>query len=86
MGSALRKDGSTTRWRKIRQMVFERDGRYCSACLAEENLQIDHIIERSKGGTDEMWNLRVLCAQCNLKRNRRGFFIEHRTQIGRAHV
>lgn len=28
-------------------------------------LSIDHIIARSKGGTHEMSNLRILCTPCN---------------------
>lgn len=81
MSSALRKTGSTTQWRKIREMVFKRDGRYCSNCMAEDNLTIDHIVERHKGGTDELSNLRVLCNRCNLARNKahRGFFLSDRT-------
>ncbi len=81
MSSSLRKTGSTSQWRKIREMVFKRDGRYCSTCLAEENLTIDHIVERSKGGTDHLDNLRVLCNNCNIGRNKshRGFFLSDRT-------
>ena len=79
MASSLRKTGSTTRWRKIREMVFQRDGRYCSLCQAEDHLHIDHIIERQRGGTDELWNLRVLCADCHKKRTRGSFFVEPRT-------
>jgi len=31
-------------------------------------LSIDHIVPKSKGGTHERSNLRVLCTDCNTKR------------------
>ena len=31
----------------------------------------DHIVEWAKGGTDALANLRVICRDCNLKRNRK---------------
>lgn len=31
-------------------------------------LSIDHIVPRSKGGTSERSNLRVLCTPCNTKK------------------
>lgn len=31
-------------------------------------LSIDHIVPRSKGGTHERENLRILCTPCNTKR------------------
>jgi hypothetical protein len=42
----------------------------CQACGASASsgaeLHIDHILPRSKGGTDDRWNLQVLCRDCNL--------------------
>ena len=32
---------------------------------AYEETEIDHIFPESKGGPDDMWNLQVLCAECN---------------------
>ncbi len=48
MTSALKDNGSTARWRKIRQRILERDQYTCQACGLEGNT-VDHIIPRSLG-------------------------------------
>ncbi len=56
---------------QVRRIVFQRD-RCCqweledgSKCQSRHQLQIDHIKPKHQGGTDELSNLRVLCAQHN---------------------
>lgn len=45
--------------------LIERDGYQCKNCDSQENLSIDHIIPLSRGGSDELSNLRILCKSCN---------------------
>jgi len=48
--------------------VLRRDQFQCVLCGdsgSEANLEVDHIIPVSKGGSDEMKNLRCLCFKCN---------------------
>ena len=76
--SALTSTGSTTRWRKIRQRVLDRDCWTCQYCGQEAD-SVDHVISRSHGGGDEDWNLVAACMKCNLARRSRtsptrGFF------------
>lgn len=40
----------------------------CIACGVEEDLSIDHIVPRSKGGGDEKTNLQTLCHYCNTQK------------------
>jgi len=54
--------------KKTRATVMERDGYKCVFCGKTRNLQIDHIMPVSTGGTNELNNLRVLCRSCNARR------------------
>lgn len=51
-----------------RSLVFERDGRVCRVCGATEHVTIDHIVPRSRGGTNAPENLQVLCGYCNRRK------------------
>lgn len=44
---------------------------YCEQCGCNEDLTIDHIKPRSKGGSDDPSNLRTLCRMCNSKKGNR---------------
>ena len=79
MASALRDNGSTSKWRKIRQRIVERDGGVCQMCGMEGD-SVDHIVPRSQGGTDEDYNLQLLCTSCNSSKGGR-FFSSTRTPL-----
>ncbi len=56
----------------LRKQVFLRDGFQCSyvgtegnRCSCTHNLEIDHILPKAKGGTNEVSNLRLLCSAHN---------------------
>lgn len=53
-------------------------GGYCLKCGATEQLQWDHIVARSFGGTDGMVNLQRLCRRCNQEKNTD--FADYRSQ------
>jgi hypothetical protein len=65
--SALRSTGSTALWRKLRAQVLKRDQNTCYYCGQYADT-CEHLIERSKGGTDSMDNLVAACKKCNYSR------------------
>ncbi len=50
---------------RLRWEVVKRDGAFCKACGSTDDLTLDHIRPRSKGGTDALANLQILCQPCN---------------------
>ena len=45
--------------------VFKRDSFTCQYCGAEDDLSLDHVVPRSKGGLTNWKNLVTACKQCN---------------------
>jgi 5-methylcytosine-specific restriction endonuclease McrA len=52
-----------------RKNILRRDRYRCQYCGSRENLTVDHIIPRSRGGRDTWENLVTACTRCN---NRKG--------------
>ncbi len=58
----------TQRRRITRRAVFARDGWRCQYCGSRNNLTVDHVIPRSKGGTSTWENIVASCAPCNRRK------------------
>lgn len=50
----------------VKRAVRARDGNRCVQCGEIDDLQFDHIHPYSKGGTETVENLQLLCRGCNM--------------------
>lgn len=55
----------------LRATVLLRDGGRCRKCGSARNLEIDHIVPLSRGGTSDELDLETLCRRCNRRKWRK---------------
>jgi len=60
MGLALQ----STEWKRLRLEILQRDQHTCYMCGGEAT-EVDHILPRSRNGSDEPENLAAACRRCN---------------------
>ncbi|MBU0533341.1 MAG: HNH endonuclease [Candidatus Omnitrophica bacterium] len=54
---------------EVRIFVWRRDGGRCVECNSQENLEFDHIIPVSQGGSSTARNIQLLCEKCNRQKS-----------------
>lgn len=52
----------------VKQFVWKRAGGKCEICGSEKDLEFDHDIPVSKGGSNSEKNIQILCRKCNRKK------------------
>ena len=57
--------------RLVQREVWQRDGGRCVECDTKEKLCFDHIVPFSRGGSNTIRNLQLLCERCNLSKGNR---------------
>lgn len=62
------------------QARFDYHGNRCVYCGSEKNLQIEHMIPISKGGTNWPANLAPACESCNKSKHARKTFVEFKAE------
>ena len=53
---------------------------WCGKCLTEEEMTIEHLLPRSRGGSNSDENLRLACKSCNQSRGNSIFPPRWKTQ------
>ncbi len=51
--------------------IYKRDGHACVYCNAKDQLTLDHVLPRSRGGRDSWDNLVTACQRCNTEKGDR---------------
>jgi 5-methylcytosine-specific restriction endonuclease McrA len=49
----------------VKEEVFARDGGQCVKCGSTRDLQFDHVIPHTRGGSRTAANIQLLCGDCN---------------------
>ena len=57
-------------WEQIRQKAFAEQGRRCGKCGKAGALEVHHVKELQRGGTNDLSNLQVLCRDCHIAAHR----------------
>ena len=60
--------------REYKPILYGKNGGCCEGCgmhYLPNILEMDHIIPKSKGGTDHADNLQLLCSNCNRRKDSR---------------
>lgn len=75
-GKSRHERGYGTAWDRLREQVMQRDKRLCQPCLRKSNrptvaTQVDHIVPKARGGTDDLSNLQAICGPCHTAKTAR---------------
>lgn len=61
--------GYGAEWDRTRKRILDRDEGLCQPCLragrASAGTQVDHIVPKSQGGSDDDGNLQTICPECH---------------------
>ena len=62
-------------WQRLRAEVLLRDNGLCQPCLEAGRVtaarEVDHILGKAAGGTDDAANLQAICIPCHRKKTAR---------------
>ena len=65
-----------------KKIVYARDGGTCRCCGSSLNLEYDHIVPFSCGGSSDRSNIQLLCQKCNRSKSNSCFCKIHNRKVG----
>jgi len=65
----IEQDTRETISEEVRHEVWRRDGGKCVKCGSQEKLEFDHVLPLSRGGSDTVRNIQILCEKCNREKS-----------------
>jgi 5-methylcytosine-specific restriction enzyme A len=75
IGKTPTERGYGYKWTKLRKSALVRDNHLCQDCLKRGILtpatEVDHILNKARGGADIMENLQSLCKPCHKAKTQR---------------
>lgn len=70
------------KWQRIRDRIMKRDSYLCQPCLQQGRVttakEVDHILNKARGGTDSDDNLQAICMHCHREKTHQ----ERREKVG----
>jgi len=65
-----------------KKVVYSRDGGVCQCCGSSSNLEYDHIVPYSCGGSSSASNIQLLCMTCNRSKSNSCYCKRHNKKVG----
>jgi len=65
-----------------KKVVYARDGGRCQCCGSTQNIEYDHIMPYSCGGSNDVSNIQLLCQQCNQSKSNSCYCKIHNNKVG----
>ncbi len=58
-----------SRWAAVRRKVLRDAGGVCAGCGEDGAVEVDHIVSRRRGGSNDYTNLQALCRGCHVRKS-----------------
>ena len=65
-----------------KKIVYTRDGGKCKCCGSTQQLEYDHIVPYSCGGSNDRNNIQLLCQKCNRSKSNDCYCHIHGKKVG----
>ncbi len=78
--------GYDATWEATRDRILERDFHLCQVCLTRTAGEVDHVVPKEAGGSDDDNNLQSICSICHDIKTGTENATRHRARGAHAHA